>query len=104
MYRQGDVLIVPVDEVPPHLKPVPAENGLAILAHGEAPGHRHAIADPRVSLFGGPPGLFMQVLGDAPVALEHAEHATIAVPPGNYRIVRQREYQPGLALSRMVCD
>ena len=38
--------------------------------------------------------LFMHVGGDAPVALEHDEHETIQLPPGDYRIIRQREYSP----------
>lgn len=42
--RQGDVLIVAIDEaeIPSSAKPVPRENGAAILAHGEATGHHHA--------------------------------------------------------------
>jgi hypothetical protein len=38
--------------------------------------------------------LFLMVEGDAPVALEHDEHDTIAIPPGNYKVIRQREYSP----------
>jgi hypothetical protein len=32
------------------------------------------------------------VRGAAPVALRHEEHDTLAVEPGAYRVVRQREY------------
>lgn len=28
------------------------------------------------------------------VALEHEEHSTIVIPPGNYQVIRQREYHP----------
>jgi hypothetical protein len=38
--------------------------------------------------------VFLTVSADGPAALAHDEHATIMLPPGNYRIVRQREYSP----------
>lgn len=96
MYRQGDVLIVPVSKLPKGLKPVPREAGRAVLAHGEVTGHAHAIKDDRAALFSDPKlaAIFMYVSGDGPVALEHDEHDTIQVPPGTYRIIRQREYHP----------
>jgi hypothetical protein len=37
--------------------------------------------------------MFLTVTGE-PAALEHDEHDTITLPPGSYRIVRQREYAP----------
>ena len=96
MFRQGDVLIIPVDRLPKSLEPVEREGGRLILAHGEATGHAHAIKDQRAALFRDPKlaAIFMHVSGDAAVALEHDEHDTIEVPPGNYRVVRQREYSP----------
>jgi hypothetical protein len=97
MYRQGDVLIIPVKNIPRGLEKVPREAGRAVLAHGEVTGHAHAIKDDRAALFSDPKlaAIFMHVSGDGPVALEHDEHDTIQVPPGNYRVVRQREYSPG---------
>jgi hypothetical protein len=96
MFRQGDVLIVPVAALPAKLKPVKRENGRVILAHGEVTGHAHAIKNKRAALFRDPKlaAIFMHVSGDAPVALEHDEHDTISVPPGDYRVIRQREYHP----------
>ena len=96
MFRQGDVLLVPVAKLPSRLEPVKRERGRVILAHGEVTGHAHAIKDKRAALFRDPKlaAIFMQVSGDAPVALEHDEHDTIKVPPGDYQIVRQREYSP----------
>jgi hypothetical protein len=35
----------------------------------------------------------MTVAG-APVTLEHQEHDPIVIPPGAYRVIRQREYAP----------
>lgn len=96
MYRQGDVLIVPVKSLPKKLDAVDREQGRVILAHGEVTGHAHAITDQKAALFRDPKlaAIFMNVSGDAPVALEHEEHATIHIPPGNYRVIRQREYSP----------
>ena len=98
MFRQGDVLIIPIANLPAKLQKVPRENGRAVLAHGEVTGHAHAIKDQRAALFRDPKlaAIFMHVSGDSPVALEHDEHDTVQVPPGNYRIVRQREYSPGI--------
>jgi hypothetical protein len=96
MYRQGDVLIIPVRSIPENLEPVDREGGRVVLAHGEATGHAHAIADEGAALFrdASRAADFMTVSGDAPVALEHDEHGTIMIPPGHYQVVRQREYSP----------
>lgn len=96
MYRQGDVLIVSVSELPSDLDQLARENGRVVLAHGEATGHAHAIKDKRAALFRDPKlaAVFMRVSGGGPVALKHDEHDTIAIPPGNYRVIRQREYSP----------
>jgi hypothetical protein len=96
MYRQGDVLIIPIEKMPKGLEPLDREKGRVVLAHGEVTGHAHAIKDQRAALFRDPKlaAIFMHVTGDEPVALEHDEHNTIPIPPGTYRVVRQREYHP----------
>ena len=43
MFRQGDVLIIPVAKLPDCLEPMKRERGRVILAHGEVTGHAHAI-------------------------------------------------------------
>jgi hypothetical protein len=95
MYRQGDVLIVPVNDVPVGVVPIDRDNGRVVLAYGEVTGHAHAIKAEGAALFRDPKlmAVFMTVTGD-PVALEHDEHSTIVIPPGNYRVIRQREYTP----------
>jgi hypothetical protein len=95
MYRQGDVLLVPVESIPVRLEQVARDGGRVVLAYGEATGHAHAIVGDQATLFRQPEGeaeVFMRVLGGAPVALVHDEHDTIMIPPGWYRVVRQREY------------
>lgn len=96
MYRQGDVLIVAVNSIPVKVESVAREDGRVVLAHGEVTGHAHAIKDEHAALFRDPKlaAIFMHVSGDVPVMLEHDEHDTITIPPGNYQIVRQREYSP----------
>jgi hypothetical protein len=51
MFRQGDVMLVPVKEIPDGLVEVPRENGRIVLAHGEATGHAHVIEREREALF-----------------------------------------------------
>lgn len=89
MYRQGDVLIVPVSEV----NGKQSNPKQIVLAHGEATGHAHTITDETTLLFNGPNG---EVYIDATEHTEvrHQEHDTIPIPPGTYRVIRQREYTP----------
>lgn len=100
MWAQGDVLVVAVDAVPPAAVPVAPEGDRYILARGEATGHHHSIRiGPTVAMFrddGGGGGTFY-VRAEAPAMLEHQEHATIALPPGSYRVARQRVARTGMA-------
>lgn len=93
--RQGDVLIFRTDALPNKATPVERENGLVVLAYGEATGHHHAIADPDVELFetANAADRWLRV-GKEGATLAHQEHAAVALPPGDYRVVRQREYSP----------
>lgn len=95
-YRQGDVFVELIGNLPSGLENIARAKGRVILAHGEVTGHAHAIKDKRAALFRDPKlaAIFMQVTGEAPAALEHDEHDTIAIPPGNYQVIRQREYHP----------
>ena len=93
IYRQGDVLIERIKEIPKQAKVVPRENGRVILAHGEATGHAHAIEDEKVKLLEDSGATFLEVQ-EAIAMLKHEEHSTIEIPKGNYRVIRQREYSP----------
>jgi hypothetical protein len=100
MFRQGDVLLVPIAEaaVPPAVHALPPQprdgRGRLILAH--------AVAGPgtlaRESDEFGPAWLHLAEGG----RVVHEEHAAIPLPRGWYRIVRQREYTPGSV--RVVAD
>ena len=62
-------------------------------ASTEVTGHAHAIQSEKAALFRDPKlaAVFMAVT-EEPVELVHDEHDTITIPPGNYRVIRQREY------------
>lgn len=95
MFRQGDVLVVPVDEIPTGLKKVPLEAGRLVLAHGEATGHAHVV-EGEAELFESDVDemdrRFLRVEEES--ALVHDEHDTIVLPPGDHEVIRQREYAP----------
>jgi hypothetical protein len=96
-YRQGDVLLVAVEAIPAQVSPVAREDGVLVLAHGEATGHRHAIAEPHADLLAAPgeeiERRFLRVVG-GPAYLVHEEHNPIALPAGSYQVIRQRAYEP----------
>lgn len=96
LIRQGDVLIVPCPNLPADTAVVARENGRLILAHGEATGHAHAIVDEAAELVTADQAadLYLLVHGAESVPLVHDEHDTLLIPPGVYRVVRQREYTP----------
>ena len=95
MYRQGDVLICPVESVVDGLVDVPLDNGRVILAYGEVTGHAHVV-EGDVQFFASDleemEKRFLRVEGEHGACVVHEEHATIALPPGDYEITRQREY------------
>lgn len=96
-YRQGDVLLIPIDKIPPRVhESVERVEGRLVLAEGEATGHAHTIVDESAELVTpeGAAELYLLVHGTKPVELVHQEHDTIPVEPGAYRVVRQREYTP----------
>jgi hypothetical protein len=99
MYRQGDVLLVPVTpgDLPTGAVPAPRDrSGRMILARGEATGHAHVINGPDTELLADRDDidrLFVQIMTRG--RLVHEEHGAIAVPAGTYRVIRQREYIPG---------
>lgn len=93
-YRQGDVLLLKVDDMPPDVVPVEPDNNRVILAYGEVTGHAHALSTATTTLFQqqNTGDRFLQV--KAPSALVHEEHNPIDLSPGVYKVIRQREYTP----------
>lgn len=94
-FRQGDVLIERVDAIPESAKKtiVARDNGRVILAYGEVTGHAHAITEEHVTMVEVDEAIrYLDVQMEA--FLRHEEHAPIALPPGIYKVTRQREYSP----------
>jgi hypothetical protein len=113
MYRQGDILIVPLaeDAAAARIRGlIPAardSRGRLVLALGEVTGHAHAVVGPGDlyrSASSLPPAdsapAFLHVPSGARVV--HEEHGAISLPGGWYRVVRQREYVPGSV--RVIAD
>lgn len=91
MIRQGDVLLIRRDDIERAIgQPTPAENGRLILAHGEATGHHHSVADTDAELIRIGERMLLAVARQT--ALEHQEHAPLTLEPGVYEVRRQREY------------
>ncbi|MFC8093465.1 hypothetical protein [Streptomyces sp. NPDC057301] len=109
MYRQGDVLIVPVleDAVVARALEDSGEprdgRGRLVLALGEVTGHAHAVQGPgRLVRERGESGPMLLHLPQGGRVV-HEEHAAIPLPKGWYRVIRQREYVPG-SVARFVAD
>lgn len=101
IYRQGDVLISGVAAIPKEARP--KVQARIVLALGEATGHAHVIEAPpddAIELTTTDNERFLRIV--APVRVTHEEHAPIELPPGEYRISIQREYDP--LADRLVTD
>jgi hypothetical protein len=97
--RQGDVLLLPVAELPAHRAERVASGPRIVLAEGEATGHAHVVLGSAylVRSTGTPStreaGLTHLVV-EEPASLVHDEHEAIGLLPGVYQVRRQREYVP----------
>ncbi|MFJ4093945.1 MULTISPECIES: hypothetical protein [Streptomycetaceae] len=108
MFRQGDVLLVPVEKeaVPARVASLAGQprdaRGRLVLALGEVTGHAHAVVGPgELRREAGPFGAAWLHLPEGGRVV-HEEHAAIPLPKGWFRVVRQREYAPGAV--RIVAD
>jgi hypothetical protein len=87
LFRQGDVLLRQIKELPKGL--TPKQN--KVLAYGEATGHAHQFTNLLAELYIDVEGKqYVYLVEDA--LLEHEEHANIMVPKGGYEVVIQREF------------
>ncbi len=99
--RQGDVLLVPVEELPSRRLERVVEGPRIVLAEGEATGHAHVVLGKArlVHSTNAPSwsdaGLTHLVV-EEPASLVHDEHEAIGLLPGVYHVRRQREYVPPL--------
>ncbi|GAB2845329.1 hypothetical protein GCM10022221_50820 [Actinocorallia aurea] len=110
MYRQGDILIRPIDAaaVPPAVLALPPvardARGRIVLALGEATGHAHAITG-QGALHRTPHPMESDYL-HLPEGgrLVHEEHGPITLPAGWFQVTRQREYVAADFDARAVAD
>lgn len=92
MYRQGDILFKETNSIPTVTKV--RTNGH--ILEGEATGHIHRVAETDLEnceLTECGTELYLNV-SESGISIVHEDHKTIGLPPGNYEIVRQREYSP----------
>jgi hypothetical protein len=97
---QGDILILKIDELPDvALKEVHSEDGYNIIVTHSETGHHHVMEREKVQMFENTDNeleAFLTVHRDA--SLKHLRdydtHEPISMGPGNYKIIRQREYTP----------
>jgi len=114
LYRQGDILLQEVSSLPVDLVAIPRADGKIVLAKGEATGHAHTISDAECVLFAQPAetgaGTSTHNLArttwltirKAFAMLDHEEHDALIIPCGQYRVIRQREFDRNMI--RMVAD
>lgn len=90
---QGDLNIFVCSEIPNGIKEAKSENGNYVLAHSET-GHNHIISG-AVTMYDENEFIsYLDVSESSEVVhLRNFDtHKTIKLPPGKYRITRQREY------------
>lgn len=89
-YRQGDVLVTPIANIPSTAKSVRCKRRI-VLAEGEATGHCHSIdySPKQMEVFVDGQQLYLKV--NEPTVLKHQEHAAATITPGNYIVLRQTE-------------
>ncbi len=102
-YRQGDVGIALIQSIPENLKSIKPVNGLFILAYGEATGHHHSVSvleHQDLEFYETGDGSFV-LRAPSGVIVRHQEHAHITLPPGDYQIEHQVEYDPETEFRRV---
>lgn len=97
--RQGDILLVPVAELPARKLERVVDGPRVVLAEGEATGHAHIVLG-RARLVHSTTapswrGVWQtHLVVEEPARLVHDEHDAIGLEPGVYHVRRQREYVP----------
>lgn len=102
-FRQGDILFERIAEVPKGFKydPERSASGRIVLAEGEVTGHFHEVLedDSTVVLSATEnkaiDELILHVRAPEGVEVKHPEHAAVPLPPGLWKVSRQREYEHG---------
>jgi hypothetical protein len=100
--RQGDVILVPVQDVVGDLEPAPVDPRGAVLAEGETSGHHHAVVGKSVRLMRfkdgraarlleiGGEGAEVRVIGGGSGGVDR--HTPIGLGPGQFIVRVQRAW------------
>ncbi len=89
MIRQGDLLFVRCESIPADA--ARAVDG--VIARGEGSGHSHRLRAGRGRMLFIAAGV-AYVRARYRAMIDHEEHGTVTLPPGAYKVTRQREYEP----------
>ena len=96
IYRQGDILFKKITALPEHLQEKPDN----IVAGGEGTSHTHMLVNGDLFQIEHSDQKYIRSHEDT--RLIHEEHLPIKLEPGNYEVIRQREYLgPGLVKKEM---
>lgn len=99
-WRQGDIYVTRLDDVPDVFDNAPVE---LQLAPGTTKGSRHLLSHSRVQMFVRPnaDALTGPVFrNEEPVTVIHPEHGDIVCPPGVYSVTYQRAFAETLRAVR----
>lgn len=110
-YRQGDVCLVSVTDLPANLEELFDPRGV-VLAEGETSGHYHGVVsgNPRLYRRGAPDARYLTVDHEAEIRVIGGgsggveRHTAVVIAPGNYRVVTQRRWDVATATSAQVSD
>ena len=94
MYRQGDVLVLGIDELPADARPSQDQESARVLVQNPRTGHAHVLTGGAIYQTSRRTGSRTIIELAQPTALVHNEHDAIEIPPGIYEMVRQRTYEP----------
>lgn len=100
-YRQGDVFFERIEDIPTNLQ----KKEDSVLAYGEVTGHAHRVVNfDDCDMFVDPDGdIFVRSATE--VKIGHEEHGQLKLPPGEWCVSRQREYDSiEAARERRVAD
>lgn len=74
-----------------------------VLAFGEVTGHKHAVVEEDAEVLVRPDGsMYLRAPSGATVV--HEEHAPVTLPPGNYEVTIDREFDYASHMARNVAD
>lgn len=94
IFRQGDVNLVRVSELPSGLHDITPKTGRVVLQFGEVTNHAHAFYERGVQVFARDKKAtrpeYLRVVKTA--YLRHEEHSPATLPPGIYRMPTQVEH------------